>query len=347
MAYLDDQDKQNQTQGAAGANPSVQPGQQGPQTSNQGGADIGEASTAGVGNGGTGGWTNIQAYINANRDSNSGANALNNTVGKQFDQEQSDMQKSASDAKGQADSQVSGNQIGQDQASQLISQYSNDKTANAGVKDQFNNALNGQYAGPNSWSYGTSAQTQNYGDALNNDQGFQGLMNNLYNTAAGGQINSGELALQQQLDVNNPNVTQTRNDLNSRYKALQDLSGQTNTNTNAAIQGDITQYGQNQKDLRNSLVGQAGDIKGSLDDYYNRQQNPGTPGLRHGPQQVNPQELGGQYSTINEFLGNGAGGYTAPVAAPAPATGHWEDNYVNNPGVDQWMYLTNQPKWVP
>lgn len=351
MAYLDDQNKQNQTQGSQGADQAAAPGQQGPQSvSTQGGADVGAASTAGVGNGGTGGWTNIQAYINANRDSNSGANALNNTVGKQFDKEQSDMQASAADTKGQADSAVANNKIGQDQASQLISQYGGGQApGDQAIKDQFKNGLSGQYSGPNSWSYGTSAPSQNYGDALGNDQGFQGLMNGLYNNAAGGQINSGELALQQQLDVNNPNVNQARNDLSARYKALQDMSGQTTTDTNNAIQGDITQYGQNQKDLHDSLVGQQGDLKSSLDSYYNNQQNPAT-GLRHGPQQINPQILNGQYSAINEFLGNGGGAYAPPVAAPkaAPSSGHWEDNLVQDPNAPgAGDYMVNKPIWVP
>lgn len=309
MAFLDDQNQLQQTQGSQGAQ--VNAPAPAPQTvSGSGSGDVGSGvSTAGVGAGGTGGWTNIQAYINANKDSNSGANALNNTVGKQFDQEQNNMQGSASNAKNQADSQVSGNKIGQDQASQIIGGY--DPSAdNTAVKGQFNNALHGQYSGPTNWTYSQSAPTTNYGQALSNDQGFQGLMGQLYNNAAGGQINAGELALQQQLDVNNPQMSQSRNDLNAKYKALQDMGGQTMNDTNQAIQNDMTQYGQNESDLQNNLTSQSGAIKGGLDAYYG-----GSLGGRIGPS-FNPANQISQYNAINALLGNGSS-YAQPVGPPA------------------------------
>jgi hypothetical protein len=309
MAFLDDQKQQDQTQGSQPAQFTQAPQQVG----NSGAADVGSGvSTAGVGAGGTGGWTNIQAYINANKDSNGGITSFSNTVGKQFDTDQNQIQSSSNDAKNQAKSQVDTNYIGQDQASQLIDQYNANDLDRTGIKGQFSNALNGAYSGPTEWSYSLSAPTQNYGDALTTDQGFQGVLNNHYQNLAGGQLNSGQMALQNQLDVNNPNVSATRSQLLARYKALQDMGNQTATDTNAALKDYQSQYGKNEQDLNNYLTNESGADKALLDSYY----NPSIVGI---PVQINPQDMINRFNAIGDFLGNGQK-YTSPQSNPLANT---------------------------
>lgn len=88
------------------------------------GGSPGAGGAAGVGPGGTGGWTNIQAYLDANKGDTGSAQALSKTVGDQFGQERSafqgDSSKFLTDAQGQADA----NKITNDQATGYIDQAS-------------------------------------------------------------------------------------------------------------------------------------------------------------------------------------------------------------------------------
>ncbi len=115
MAFIDNQDdKQLDPNAPEGQNPVVGQG-----TNVVGG---GGGSAAGVGPGGTGGWTNIQAYLDANKGDTGSSQLLNKTVGDQFGQERSnfegDSSKFLTDAQAQADS----NKISNDQASGYINQ---------------------------------------------------------------------------------------------------------------------------------------------------------------------------------------------------------------------------------
>lgn len=77
---------------------------------------------AGAGPGGTGGWTNIQSYLDANKSDTGSAQALNKTVGDQFSQEKNaytgDSQKFLTDAQAKVDQ----DRITSDQASGYIDQ---------------------------------------------------------------------------------------------------------------------------------------------------------------------------------------------------------------------------------
>jgi hypothetical protein len=105
--------------------------QQQGQAPNQGGSllsggssnDVGAGvSTAGVGSGGTGGWTNIQAYLNANKGDTGSSQLLNNTVGNQFNTEKQKMGDESKSFLDSAQKQVNDSKISNDQANDYINQ---------------------------------------------------------------------------------------------------------------------------------------------------------------------------------------------------------------------------------
>lgn len=329
MAYVaqDDTQKQNQNQqdpnasmGAGGAPVS---GGQG-----AGGAVGGGSQPQAYGQGGTGGWTNIQNYLNANKNTTGSAQALNKTVGSSFDNEQSNLNQQASDTKSQGQAAVDKNNVSKDAASQMIqaagSQYQ--YTPQAGVQqngagtiaapsigpsvnqlvkaptsasfdpnanpsgqssqtnqtpaapanpyaaqsyDQIVNGLKGalsaQYGGPSNFTYNMSADAQNYGQGLGNDQGFQGVMQGIYNQAAGGHMGSGALALQSQLDTNNDAVNQARQNLLQKYSGLTGNITNATNDVNQALQGDQSAFSANQKALKDYLSGLADTNKSAID----------------------------------------------------------------------------------
>jgi hypothetical protein len=241
-------------------------------------------SNASQGAGGAGGWTNIQNYLQANQGNTGTADKLNKDVGGTFDQEQSNLGNQSSQVKQQAQGAVDKNNVTQDAASKAISQAGSLYNYGGQQSNEYQQALNpiksslsAQYQGPTQFSYGLGAQTQQYGSDLGNDQGFHGLMNGLYNQAAGGQMGSGALALQEQLDTNNQAVNDTRSSLAQRYAGLQGLVGSTVADTNTALHGAQSQFGQNQAGLRNYLgtsqqadQGAINNKVGSINDWLNQ-----------------------------------------------------------------------------
>lgn len=115
QALLDDQDQQNQQGLQSGGDNSLVG-----QSSNDVGS--GQVSTAGIGPGGTGGWTNIQAYLNANKNDTGSAQALDRTVGGQFNQEKEKFTQDSSKFLGDATKQVDDAKVSNDQADQIIGQ---------------------------------------------------------------------------------------------------------------------------------------------------------------------------------------------------------------------------------
>lgn len=303
MAYLASNDKlQNQDPNAAGAQAggqSVANGGTGQAVSGSGDAGQGYVSqgvsTAGVGSGGQGGWTNIQAYLNANQGNNASAGTFSKQANDTFDSEEKNASDSANQTKSQAQSQVSGNKIAPDTASQLISSagqnyqypnqtttgaqppsYSNTPQGSAGRTAQdpqayndsigkLKGSLNAQYQGPSSYSRGMGADAQQIGDNLGSDQGWQGIMQGLYRTAAGGQIGTGALSLQNQLDTNNDALSQARQDAQSRYAGLQSKEQGLVTDTNTAARSAQGQFGQDQQDLKGYLQNLGQTEKGAVD----------------------------------------------------------------------------------
>ena len=155
----------------------------------------GNVSTAGT-NAGGGGWTNIQSYLKANEGNTGTAKALESQVGGTFDQESQNFQNQSQETKQKAQKQVEENKVGQDQASQMIQQASQGYNYGGPQAQNYNQnvsrlkgALSAQYQGPRDFAYGMGGETQQYGSGLK--ENFGGLMEGVYNKAAGGAMGSG------------------------------------------------------------------------------------------------------------------------------------------------------------
>lgn len=274
MAFLGQDDKQLQDQAqqasqGAGGSSSATPLTGGTQSAIGGGSGAGSsasstlpASQSASASGGGDGWTNIQNYLTANQGQTGSANALSQAAGGAFDREKGSFDQDSGNAKSQAQAQVAG-QMGQDQASQLLQDATNTYSygaPNATYQSdisQLQGALGASYQGPKDFSRGMGAEAQNYGSNLGSDQGFNAIMNALYNQSSGGQMSSGSKALQQQLDNNNDALKSTRGSLTSQYSGLQNYEQQGAKDTNSAIQSAQTQFGQNVSGLRGSLTSSA------------------------------------------------------------------------------------------
>jgi hypothetical protein len=288
MAILPEDDKQNKQLAGEGGEASAIAGQ-GAAGGSSGGSVAGQGgvSTAGVGAGGAGAWTNIQAYLGANQGDTSTSRLLNDKVGNQFTQEQGNLEKSAGEAKDTGKKQVETNKIGQDKASQLISQAGNQYGYTSlgqqadpqyqSTVGQVKGSLNAQYQ-QNPWSYVMGQPTQNYGQGLRDDSQFKNMVDGIYNQSAGGVMGSGAMALQHQIDQDNSNVVNTRNDLSSRYQALQKMAYGDDGQGGAVkdVNDALTQYGQqfatDQSDLKNYLTGQGSTYRGAIDSTVDQQE---------------------------------------------------------------------------
>jgi hypothetical protein len=225
-------------------NPTSQPLQSG----NTGNSIIsGGVSTAGVGKGGTGGWTPIQAYLKANAGTTGSANALQSTAQKAFESDKSRMDSQASQAK-QGYDQAKSQQVGKDQASQMVEQYAQGN----GNLSQVQNYLNGSYqAAPVDLTQ--SAQTQQYGKGVSGDRtGFKAIMNTLYNQGSQGRMGAGMKSLQGQLDQDNAAVNTARSNLANQYAGINQASEQY-ADLNAQMGQLETDYRDGQTAVKNQL----------------------------------------------------------------------------------------------
>lgn len=252
--------------------------------------DVGSGvSTAGVGAGGQGGWTNIQAYLKANEGNTNSANALSNQIGSEFQGEESKILDSSSQAKSQAEA----NRIGSFTEKELNNSiYAPDSLKT--MKDYFAKS----YQGPESYNYSLGQKAQEYGEQLGDDQRFGALLGDVYNNAAGGRISTGQMALQRQLDTNNPALQEARQSLNSRYSALNNMANQVNQETNQAIEDSKATY-KAQDEARNYYTQQSKEAKQNYDHYMDLTNNTGW--HPKGGNMVEPWAT--RYNTIQQFLG--------------------------------------------
>jgi hypothetical protein len=312
MAYiLDDPEKQQQDPNQQ--NQQAQPGAL--QAQNQmnmtsdagyvgntvGGGSSPVVSTAGIGKGGTGGWTNVQAYMNANRGDTGSANMLQDKVGTQFSKERSDLQTQADNTKSEAQKAAGSvleakNSMGDwlDQAGQAYQyapepkgsgkatggtssgQFSEKATptnpnvnyGDSSVYDEyinkFKNVLSSQYGGPTSFDHSFSDQTQDYGRNLGDNGAFNQMLGDMYQERAGGPLAKGNRLLQEQLDVSNDSLVNTRQSLLDQYAGLGDLRDQTVRDTTAALSDAANQYRVNQNALRDYLGNTANQLDTSI-----------------------------------------------------------------------------------
>lgn len=364
MAYLSQDDKDNQGQ---------QPAQNQPGNNNQplfGGAAGGSfAAGAGGDSGGPGGgvgnstgaaWTNIQDYLKANPANQGSANNLSNYAQDVYGKEQQNYDKQKSDVEGQANTQVQGANLGQDQASQLISNAA--KVAPVGPNaaqnssqyqtaiQAFNPYLKSQYSGPTSFNYNPLADTQSFSNRLGTPEGFKALLGDVYSKSAGGQLTSSQAALQNQLDINNPYLADAKQKAMNDYSGLQENISKGIADENTKLGGLTDQYSQqiqkNKDYLQGLSPGYKQQVDAAVDQANNQIQQAGTGKIPQGytryryegdkPTEAN---IGGvdtqrnSWNAIMQALGNGD-----QVIARAPTDwqmGSWnpyEENHDNGNG---------------
>ena len=218
------------------------------------------ANTAGVGAGGQGAWTNIQAYLNANKKDTATASFLDQKVGSQLDQEKSLLDQSVDEKKTEADSQVnnlSQTRAGADdtikKAAQAYQWEGTQSDPYAQNTSKIRDALGAKYTGPSNFAYGYSAPTENYRAALSNDQGFKQVLDDSYRERAGGNLTGGQLALQRQLDTTNDNLANTRTSLLSRMSGLDSYRDEKAADADTYFRGAAERFGNEQTGLRDDL----------------------------------------------------------------------------------------------
>lgn len=235
------------------------------------GALVGNTSnvvTSGTGGNATapgaqGAWTNIQAYLNANKGNTGSAQYFDNKVNETFEKEKQDAQRQADESKQRANEEVEKAKVGQDQASQIINQTAQNYNYSGQASEpysqgvnQLKTALNADFTGPTSFNYGLSSEAQKYGNVGDNGA-FKNIMEGLYNESAGGQMNRGQLALQRQLDVSNVGLKNARQKALERYAGLNTDINNLATQTTQDLSGMESNFRQNQNALKDYLNNQA------------------------------------------------------------------------------------------
>lgn len=384
MAYLPQDDKQqqqnqNQLHQAQGLDTGA--GSAGAGGGGGGGSSSAASSsaTAGYGAGGSGGWTNIQQYLNANAGNTGSSQALKNQVGGAFNKESQNIAEQSSQAKAQADTAKSQSDVGTNKAYDLVQQatqnYGTQNPAYSQATGTLKTALNAK--APASFNYGIGADAQNYGTAIGTDQGFNGLMQGLYSKSGLNQMGSGGMALQNQLDTNNRALSDTRNALISQYAGLGDQVSNTVADTSKYLGDAGAQVKANQDQLNSYLGGLATQDKGAVDrqvgnwnalldrmESYGGGKNPYVDSMIR--PQISASSVGGvgnernQWNAIQEIMGTGnkieSGSTINPNAIKMGQMGtltDWISGYAeSDPGVRDianalGIKLTNKPNFGP
>lgn len=291
MAFIQGQQDENDQNGQ---------GQQNQLVSGQGSNAVGAGvSQAGVGAGGSGGWTNIQAYLKANEGNNQSAQAAKNEFGGQFQGEEAKLNEAADKTKADSDNALK---------SPSVQEAMGGGTA----ADAMTKYLNQGYQGPRTFDYSISGKTSTAGDALGSREGWQGLMQSLYDKSAGGRMTTGQRSLQQQLDVNNPLLAQTQTDLQGQYGQLK-----ANAASKAQDVGDYLSQADSklqtgQANTKGEIGQRATNLKSELD-ALSSGQKPWNE-AKYGPLQDYLSSQGQVYDRLMGFLGMGQQAGTAPNA---------------------------------
>lgn len=262
MAFIDNQDENldpNQQGQGQGQSPLVGQG-----SDVVSGGGMSPSSASGVGPGGTGGWTNIQAYLDANKGDTGSAQAVNKTVGDQFGQERNTFETDSSKFVNDAQSKADTDKITNDQVNDYVSQASgmydyggNQSDPYKAITSKLQNSLTGQYTGPKDYNYGFSNKTQEYGNDLTDNSGWDSLLKNVYSSSANAPLSSGQYQLQKQFDVNNQALADTRKGLTDQYGQLTNDRDKTVTDTTNKLSGIEQGYRDNQRNLKDYLSGQS------------------------------------------------------------------------------------------
>lgn len=268
MAFLADDDKllgnedenQNQQTGAGSAG-----GGSSGFISGGSGSDVGSGggsgNTGGVsGKGGSGGWTNIQAYLDANKQDTGTADYATQKLGGEFDKEKSSLDQSASAETAKANSQTDKINQAKGNYQSAISNagqaYDWSGNQSQGYKDSLNpikSAITDQYSGPKNFAYGFSDKTQKAKELAGDNNAFSSWLENSYQERAGKPMTGGQLSLQKQFDTTNDKLAGARENLLKQYSGLESYRDQKVKDTDAAFGKAAQDYGNAQNTLKSDL----------------------------------------------------------------------------------------------
>jgi hypothetical protein len=319
MAFIEQNEEDELQQGQGGQAPLVGGGSQ-----QVAGAQGGTGGPAGRG-GSSGGWVNIQNYLSANAGDTGSAQALDKQVSGQFDQERNKFQGDSSaflqDAQGQVDKAKVSNEDADKAIKSAGSLYNYGEYGSQGSQqpdeykssvDAMRGALTNQYSGPKDYTYGFSNETQETGDALKNNSGFDKLMGSVYSNTAQRPLTTGQFELQKQLDVNNEALVNKRQQLAGGYDQLVGERDKTVTDTTASLGGLEKTFRENQNRLRDYLSGQA--------NTYD--------------QNIGKAESDARAAYQNTFNSGRTG--TASIGYDVLGQGGWEGAINTRRGIDAW-----------
>ena len=295
------------------------------------GGQASQAAGAPVGAGGTGGWTNIQSYLGANQGDTGTAKNLEQKVGSQFQQDKSKLETESKSALDQSNEQTNKIKDAKENASGWLNQaaqaydWGSKQTSNTDV-NKLAEANKAQYTAPKQFNANLSNESSEYGDRLKEGGNFSTLLNDLYREKAGGALSSGQNALQQQFDVNNQSLADTRQNLLKQYSGLAEQRDKTLTDVNSTLGSNEQAFRANQNALKDYLSNQlnatstnVGNLENSARSAYNNALNQTTnaPGWNR---PASYQEL------INEANQERAG-----YMSRTPDSRYWYEQNVANP----------------
>jgi hypothetical protein len=260
MAYIDtsklDEEKENQTQSGQSVGPAIGGSSNVVQGQSGGGG--------GVGAGGQGSWTNIQAYLGANKSDPSAAGAVSEKVGSEFSKERSALDQNAQNTISQSRAQGQG--IALDDAKDTFGKAYQQYNFSGPQSEFYNNQqsrvksfLGGQYQGPKSFDYQIGNQAARYADTMKDDNAFNQFMGDMYADKAKAPLTQGQRQLQTQLNVTNEALGQ------ARKKALDDFSNLQKERDSrvSEVTNELSSNEQNfrtrQNALRDYLMGEGND----------------------------------------------------------------------------------------
>jgi hypothetical protein len=295
LGYYDDKllkEDPNNPGASSGGSGQISSGGSGGTISGGGPQGGGAVSTAGVGAGGQGAWTNIQAYLNANKKDTGSAQALQSKVGGVLGQEKQNLETQAGNTLNQANDQAKTYDDAKANTGEWINKAANAYSWDGQHGDEYRNTVNKvqglrnqAYQGPQEFTYGNSQDLSRAGEAVNNDDSFKSYLGDLYKQRTGGQLNSGQASLQNQFDVNNENLANTRNQLKTQLADFDTAKNDTIQKTDAGIHDAQGKY----------LNQQAG-----YNDYLSNLQN-------QYDSSINQQEIDARKAYQNEFSTNKSG----------------------------------------
>jgi len=281
-------------------------------------------------------WTNIQAYMQANRNPSQTGSLLRQDFGGKLEQEKQKFDTEANQAKTQAETQANQAKQAKDQASQLIEQASKNYSYQGQQQDPYNQAV-GQlkqgiagYTAPRQFNYAMGQDAARIGEGLQDNGAFKNILGEFYAKRAGRALGTGARSLQDQFDTGDQEIANARADLQNQYSGLRGHVDQGIQATDQAVKQAAGQFDQSSNALRDQLIQQStGDrqamdaaLAAAKDEHSRRQRDkpswiyrnliqPEYSGRPEGAEQWGTDMyLGGTYNTVGDMLS-----YTQPNEA--------------------------------